>query len=70
MRRTLGAIGAWRRSPIDLPEDQQRLLLVIEEVGMRGSELCEALFDCLLQDDEGDYFEDVPETVELQAILG
>jgi integrase len=40
----------------DLPEDQQRMLLVIEEVGMRGGELCEAPFDCLLQDNEGDYF--------------
>jgi integrase len=40
----------------DLPEDQQRMLLVIQEVGMRGGELCEAPFDCLLRDNDGDYF--------------
>jgi integrase len=40
----------------DLPEDQQRMLLVIQEVGMRGGELCEAPFDCLIHDNEGDYF--------------
>ena len=40
----------------DLPEDQQRMLLLIQEVGLRGSELCEAPFDCLLQDNDGDYF--------------
>jgi integrase len=40
----------------DLPEDQQRMLLVIQEVGMRGGELCEAPFDGLLRDNEGDYF--------------
>src|SRR6266849_1063659 len=40
----------------DLPEDQQRMLLVIEEVGMRAGELCEAPFDCLLNDNDGDYF--------------
>jgi hypothetical protein len=40
----------------DLPEDQQRMLLVIQEVGMRGGELCEAPFDCLVHDNEGDYF--------------
>jgi uncharacterized membrane protein YphA (DoxX/SURF4 family) len=28
-----------------LPEDHQRMLLVIQEVGMRAGELCEAPFD-------------------------
>ena len=40
----------------DLAEDQQRMLLVIQEVGMRAGELCEAPFDCLLRDNDGDYF--------------
>jgi integrase/recombinase XerD len=40
----------------ELAEDQQRMLLVIQEVGMRGGELCEAPFDCLLRDNDGDYF--------------
>jgi integrase/recombinase XerD len=32
------------------------MLLVIQEVGMRGGELCEAPYDCLLRDNDGDYF--------------
>jgi hypothetical protein len=32
------------------------MLLVIQEVGMRGGDLCESPFDCLVRDNEGDYF--------------
>jgi integrase len=39
-----------------LPNVIMRMLLVIQEVGMRVSELCGTPYDCLLRDAEGDYF--------------
>lgn len=39
-----------------LPEQIKRMVLVIQEVGMRISELCKLSFDCLLQDAQGDFF--------------
>lgn len=39
-----------------LPDVIMRMLLVIQEAGMRVSELCSTPYDCLLRDAEGDYF--------------
>jgi len=39
-----------------LSEPIQRMVLILQEVGMRISELCRMPFDCLLQDAQGDFF--------------
>lgn len=39
-----------------LPPPVMRMVLVIQEVGMRISELCHLKFDCLGQDNQGDWF--------------
>lgn len=39
-----------------LGEPIQRMVLIIQEVGMRISELCRMPFDCLMQDAQGDFF--------------
>jgi integrase/recombinase XerD len=41
-----------------LPESVMRLVLVIQECGMRISELCRLKFDCLRQDSAGDWWLD------------
>jgi integrase/recombinase XerD len=40
----------------DLPEPYIRMVLVLQEVGMRISELCTLQFDCLTQDAAGDWW--------------
>jgi len=40
----------------DLPTPILRMLLILQECGMRIGELCAMAFDCLMQDDEGDWF--------------
>lgn len=39
-----------------LPELSRRMMLILQEVGMRISELCRMPFQCLSQDAQGDYF--------------
>jgi integrase len=39
-----------------LSEHVRRMLLILQEVGMRISELCRMPFDCLTRDTQGDYF--------------
>ncbi len=39
-----------------LPESVMRMLLIIQESGMRVSELCRLKFDCLRQDSAGDWW--------------
>lgn len=39
-----------------LPPPVIRMVLVIQDCGMRVSELCQLKFDCLTQDTEGDFF--------------
>lgn len=39
-----------------LPEPVMRMVLVLQECGMRVSELCELKFDCLRQDAQGGWF--------------
>jgi len=39
-----------------LPEPYMRMILVIQETGMRVAELCLLQFDCLRQDNHGDWF--------------
>lgn len=38
------------------PPQTMRMILVVQEVGMRVSELCQMPFDCLVQDTAGDWF--------------
>lgn len=40
----------------DLPESVMRMVLVVQEAGMRISELCRLKFDCLRQDSAGDWW--------------
>lgn len=39
-----------------LPTPILRMLLILQECGMRIGELCAIAFDCLIKDDEGDWF--------------
>ena len=39
-----------------LPLDIMRFFLVLQEVGMRISECCSLMFDCIFPDKQGDYF--------------
>lgn len=39
-----------------LSDHIKRMVLIIQEVGMRISELCRMPFDCLIQDTQGDFF--------------
>src|SRR5438128_193655 len=39
-----------------LPDTVQRMTRILTECGMRISELCSMPVDCLLRDDDGDYF--------------
>lgn len=39
-----------------LPEPYMRMILVIQETGMRAAELCLLQFNCLRQDNHGDWF--------------
>jgi integrase/recombinase XerD len=40
----------------ELPDPMRRMTRILAECGMRISELCTAPIDCLLRDDDGDYF--------------
>ncbi len=40
----------------DLPESVMRMVLVLQECGMRITELCLLSFNCLMQDNHGDWF--------------
>jgi integrase len=39
-----------------LPPNIRRMVLIIQEAGMRIGELCKISFNCLMQDAQGDYF--------------
>jgi integrase len=39
-----------------LPDNIKRMVLILQEVGMRISELCRMPFNCLTQDAQGDFF--------------
>ncbi|MHB1957233.1 MAG: tyrosine-type recombinase/integrase, partial [Sulfobacillus sp.] len=65
----------------DLPSEIQRMVLIVQECGMRISELCTLRRDCLLHDTRGDAFlryyqgkmqkeHTIPVTSEVVAVIG